>query len=105
MALSVSMKEGVLEVREELYSIDRTQVSWWYHDLVNRVSSSHGRENDELDRPMDDDAHAWVTKHYLPLVKPSQEAPGASLRAQLEQHLSNQSASHSRMPHHASHRS
>lgn len=69
MALFVSLKDGVLVVRDEMPSFDQTVISWWYHDLENRMSSSGGQEGDEVDRPMDDDALAWITQHYLPLLK------------------------------------
>ena len=83
MALFVSMKEGVLVVRDELLSFDGTQVSWWYHDLENRTSSSDGKEGGELDRPMDDDAYAWIAMHYLPLLRDGSKAAASQAQAQV----------------------
>lgn len=70
MTLFISEKKGILEVREETHSFFDTKYSWSYYDLANNLASSHGKQGDALDRPLDDPMKAWVEKHYVPRIAP-----------------------------------
>lgn len=70
MALFISEKDGVIEVRAELYSFTETEISWFYYDLQKRLVSSNGRQGDVPDRLMDDASYDWAVKYYVPKISP-----------------------------------
>lgn len=75
MALFISEKDGVIEVREEIYGFRDTTRSWSYYDLQNRRVSSHGRQGDIPDRPMTQQTYDWALKHYVPKIATYVQTP------------------------------
>jgi hypothetical protein len=70
VALFVSEKDGVIEVRQEVYGFTQTEYKWWYYDLGNRTQSSNGCKGDPLDASMSDLTYGWVTQYYAPRIAP-----------------------------------
>lgn len=75
MALFISEKNGIIEVREEIHSFKDTKRSWSYYDLSNNLTSSHGKQGDALDRPLDAQMKAWAQQHYVPRIAPYVPTP------------------------------
>ena len=68
MALFISETDGIIEVREETYTFTATHYSWSYYDLANRLTNSHCKKGDKLDRKMDQSSYDWVVLYYVPKI-------------------------------------
>lgn len=66
MSLTHELQGDILHTVETIYSFHSTKISHWYSNLRTWECSSHGREGDTVDRPMDAASIAWTKKHYFP---------------------------------------
>ena len=66
MALFISETNGIIEVREEIYTFFSTYYSWSYYDLANRLTNRHGKKGDKLNHKMDQASYDWVLAYYVP---------------------------------------
>ena len=70
LTITLDEETGILEVIETLMSFTSTHSNYWYTDTRNWLQSSHGKQGDTPDRPMNARAIEWAKKHYLPRAKP-----------------------------------
>lgn len=66
--LQYELNGSVLHITETVHGWHDTQVRHWYHNIKTWMVSSHGKEGDTPNRPMDKAAIEWVQKYYLPKV-------------------------------------
>mgnify|MGYP001605571721 CR=1 FL=1 len=67
--LTCKLTGDILEVKETLHWASQTKVTHWYYNIRTWHHSSYGKPGDTPDRPMTQEAIAWVEKYYLPKVK------------------------------------
>lgn len=66
--LDISLEGDILKVVEVTMTFFDTKRRYWYYNIKDWTTSSHGREGDVPDRKMDQSSIDWATKHYLPKV-------------------------------------
>lgn len=66
--LSYKLTDNILEVTETIHGWNTSAHSYWYYDIVNWRKSSNGKQNDKIDRDMDESSIVWVKTNYLPKV-------------------------------------
>lgn len=75
----ISVKQGLLCLKEVTHTPTQTLKNYWYYDLTNNLVSSHGQKNDKPCRPMTAGARSWVLRHFVPkLTDKDRQALGLS---------------------------
>jgi hypothetical protein len=70
LSYNLNIENNILTVKESLYSFFNTKHSYWYYDIVNWKCNLNGKENEPIERNMDEDMINWVKTCYLPKVIP-----------------------------------
>jgi hypothetical protein len=65
--LSFKLEGDILEVKEVSMSWNKTNISYWYYDIVNWLDNANGKK-EPLDRKVCPAQIEWVKKYYLPKV-------------------------------------